>query len=42
MSPILWQPDADPAPPSWGQTLAAGMLAMAGAVMVLGGMVGIW
>ena len=38
----LWQPDDDSTLPSWGRTLAAGVLALAGAVMVLGGLVGIW
>lgn len=40
--PILWQPDDDPRPPSWGQTMTAGGLLLAGAVMVLGGLVGLW
>ena len=35
--PILWRDDDDRTPPSRGETLLAGMILLAGAVLVLGG-----
>ncbi len=42
MSPILWQSDDDPSPAGRTRTVIAWLLALGGAILVLGGLVGVW